>query len=236
MHDFYKTPRWQQKREHILRRDGYLDMVRLRATGERIEADTVHHILPRERWPRYAWEDWTLISVSQETHKRYLHEKMTGKLTKMGWRLARETAALHGVKMKTKTMVIGLPGTGKSTYVKKHLDGGLAYELDSIACAFRLTVPHKEEPHSGARRMAAALRRAWIDAALEYTDHIWIVRIAPGIEELAETMPDEIIVCERQYVQRGYDMDVEKEKKKISAAVKWAEEMKITVKYSPPRV
>ena len=235
MTDFYKSERWIRKREHVLRRDGYLDLVRLRATGERIEADVVHHILPRERWPEYEFEDWNLISVNHETHKRYLHERYTGKLTKLGMRLARETAAMHGIKMKTKTLVIGLPGTGKSTYVKKHMEGGLVYELDSIACAFRLTVPHKEEPHSGARRMAAALRRAWIEAAGEYTDNIWIVRIAPDLEELAETMPDKIVVCERRYTERPYEYDPEKEKEKISAAIQWAYEMDIPVIYEPPR-
>ncbi len=52
------------------------------------------------------------------------------------------------------TLVCGLRGCGKSTYVKEHLtDGALAYDMDAIASAFRLRMPH-EEYHEAARHMA----------------------------------------------------------------------------------
>lgn len=229
--DFYKSKRWLQKREHILRRDHWIDQVKLR-DGIRIEADTVHHILPRELWPEYQWCDWNLISVASSTHKRDLHEKFTGKLTKLGKQLAREVCIMQGIKLKTITMVIGMPGTGKSTWAKKHLGGGLCYELDSIACAFRLCRPHEEPVHSGARQMAAALRQGWLAAAHEYADHLIIVRTAPDERELDETRPDKLVVCTKQYVHRPYRYDREDYQRQIEAAVKWAELNGIEIEFT----
>lgn len=222
--DFYSTPRWKKKRAHILRRDGWLDQVALRE-GVKLEADTVHHILRREDWPQYQWCDWNLISVNGRiTHKARLHEKYTGKLTKLGKELAREVMAMHGIKAKTVTLVIGMPGSGKSTWTREHMGGGLVYELDAIASAFRLSVPHKGEPHAGARRMAAALRSGWLAAVREYTDDIYIVRTAPSIDELAETQPDRMVVCTHQYVQRPYRYDPAVYQQQINACIDWAQE------------
>ena len=152
--DFYRKPKWRQKRKRILLRDKYQDQI-LAADGIIRPADTVHHILPREQFPEYEYTDWNLISVNDRlTHKGRLHDKF-GQLTKFGKSLMRATAAAHGIKLGMITLVIGLPGSGKSTYAKKNLGGGLCYELDAIAAAFRLRVPHEEpEGNAAARRMA----------------------------------------------------------------------------------
>ena len=234
--DIYSTRRWKKKREHILRRDGWLDQVALR-DGMKIEADTVHHILPREDFPEYQWCDWNLISVNGLlTHKRRLHMRYTGRLTKLGKQLMRETALANGVRLKMLTMVIGLPGSGKSTYVKQHMKNGLCYELDSIACAFRLTVPHKEEPHAAARSMAASIRRAWLQIAPEYSDNLWIVRTAPDDDELSETMPDKIIVMTKQWVERPYKYDPENYRRQVANAIAWAEANGVEIEYFPGNV
>lgn len=234
--DFYSTSAWKKKREHILRRDRWTDQVALR-DGSRIEADTVHHILPREEWPEYQLCDWNLISVnSRITHKGRLHEKYTGKLTRFGRLLAVETAHKNGVKMSSRTLVIGMPGSGKSTWTKKHLGGGICYELDAIACAFRLTVPHKEETHGGARRMAAALRRGWLEAAEQYSDRIFIVRTAPDVMELEETRPDRIVVMTEQYAVRPYKYDREDYRAQIAQCIRWAEANDVPVDYYPRKI
>lgn len=236
MVDFYKSSAWKKKREHILKRDKWIDQIALK-DGIRIEADTVHHILPREEWPEYQLMDWNLISVNNTvTHKGRIHEKYTGKLTKYGRSLAMATAYANGIKLKKKTLVIGMPGSGKSTWTKNNLGGGIAYEMDAIASAFRLTIPHKDEPHAGARRMAAALRSGWLAAAERYADRIFIVRTAPDIKELEETAPDEIVVMTKQYVKRPYRYDPEEYRKQIEQVIEWAEKNDIPVKYYPPRV
>lgn len=230
--EFYDTRRWKEKRKHILLRDKWTDQVALR-DGVKIEANTVHHIFPREEYPQYALCDWNLISVSTDTHKKRLHEKYTGKLTKTGKALMYQTAAEQGIPLKMLTLVVGMPGSGKSTWTKRHMQGGLVYELDAIACAFRLTVPHKEEPHAAARRMAAALRRGWLEAAREYSNNIFVVRTAPDEKELAETMPDRIIVMTKQYVIRPYRYEPEDYKRQIDGVIAWANSNEVPVEYFP---
>ena len=233
---FYDSKAWRKKREHILRRDRWLDQVALR-DGSKIEADVVHHILPREDWPEYQMCDWNLIAVNNRiTHKGRLHEKYTGKLTKLGKALAVETAYKNGVKLTMRTLVIGMPGSGKSTWTKKHLGGGLCYEMDAIASAFRLTVPHKEEVHAGARRMAAALRRGWLEAAAEYSDRIFIIRTAPDIMELEETKPDRIVVMTEQHVIRPYKYKPEEYRAQIAQCIRWAEANDVPVEYFPKKI
>lgn len=230
----YNSKKWYEKRKHILIRDKWLDQVAL-MDGVRLEADTVHHILPKEDFPEYQWCDWNLISVNGRiTHKGRLHEKFTGKLTKLGKKLMRQTAQLHGVKLKMLTMVIGMPASGKSTYAKQNLQGGLCYEMDAIASAFRLTTPHTEEPHPAARRMAAALRRGWLAEAPKYSDRLIVVRTAPDIIELSETQPDKLVVCTKQYCERPYKYDREEYQRQINEAVDWAEKNGVEIEYYPP--
>lgn len=233
--EFYDSKKWKEKRKHILLRDKWTDQVALR-DGVKIEANTVHHILPREEYPQYELCDWNLISVSRDTHKKRLHEKYTGKLTKTGKALMYETAAKQGIPLKMLTLVIGLPGSGKSTWVKRNLQGGIAYDLDYIAGAFRLCKPH-EEKHAGARRMAAALRRGFISSAFEYSNNVFIIRTAPDMNELVETNPDRIIACQGRYTAHiGVSGDEAKDLiAKIEGALKWAENSGITVEYYPPR-
>ena len=230
--EFYDSKKWKEKRKHILLRDKWTDQVALR-DGVKIEADTVHHILPREEYPQYEMCDWNMISVSQDTHKKRLHEKYTGKLTKLGKSLMYETASVQGIPVKMLTLVIGMPGSGKSTWTKRHMQGGLVYELDAISCAFRLTVPHKEEPHAAARRMAAALRRGWLEAAREYSNNIFVVRTAPDETELSETMPDRIVVMTKQYAMRPYKFDPAEYQKQIDQVIAWANNNGVPVEYYP---
>lgn len=94
----YKSKRWRRKRESILRRDGYQCQISLRY-GKRVEADTVHHILPADKFPEYEWEDWNLISLSKEVHNK-MHHRDTQELTAEGRKLMERTARSKGIVLR----------------------------------------------------------------------------------------------------------------------------------------
>jgi len=89
--------RWEDLRAFILARDNYLDQ-ELTRYGKRIEANTVHHIFPREYFPEYRYEPWNLISLSRDTHNK-LHDRTGRKLTEKGWDLLVRTARKNGIEI-----------------------------------------------------------------------------------------------------------------------------------------
>lgn len=64
--------------------------------GKRVEANTVHHIFPRDRFPQWQWHNWNLISVSHEVHNE-LHDRGSGELTEKGWGLLRKYARRYNI-------------------------------------------------------------------------------------------------------------------------------------------
>lgn len=221
---FYETTKWKRKRAKILKRDNYLDKY-LEKKGILKNAEVVHHILPREQFPQYEYEDWNLISLTRQTHRHIMHNAFNGKLTKEGERLMYETAFKNGIKLKMKTMVIGLEGSGKSTYVKKHLYDGICYDLDYIASAFRLRKPH-EEYHASSRRLANDLFKAFSIKASEYNSNVFIIRTAPNIKDLNEIQPNKLVVCKVKYdISKRQDLkvrDKSQDLKNIEQAIEWA--------------
>lgn len=63
-----------------------------------MEANTVHHVFPRDEFPEYQWEAWNLVSLSGEAHDR-MHDRVTGALTEAGVDLLRRTARRAGVEV-----------------------------------------------------------------------------------------------------------------------------------------
>ena len=95
-HDpFYDSPRWRRLRSAILKRDGYLCQLSKRY-GKRVEANVVHHIFPRDKYPQYQWEPWNLISLSIAKHNN-LHDRNTDDLTDEGLELLERTARLKNI-------------------------------------------------------------------------------------------------------------------------------------------
>ena len=87
---FYNGKRWLHLRDVILRRDGYADQIDKRY-GKSTEANTVHHIFPREEFPEYQYEAWNLISLSHRNHVA-MHVPSSGELSPAGVELLRRTA------------------------------------------------------------------------------------------------------------------------------------------------
>ena len=191
----YKSKRWQQKREAILRRDKF-ECQYFKRFGKHREADHVHHIYPAEDFPEYAFEDWNLISLSKEGHNM-MHDRTTGALTAEGRKLQERVK-----RPVEKILVCGLPGTGKTTYVKDHLGGGLAYDLDRIAEAFQLAEPGETigEP---ARKMANDLLQGFASKACDYASKVYIIRTAPDRGEIEMIKPDRVIMLTKVHADRG---------------------------------
>ena len=191
----YKSKRWQQKREAILRRDHY-ECQYFKRFGKHREAEHVHHIFPVDEFPEYAFEDWNLISLSKEAHNM-MHERTTGALTIEGKKLQERAK-----RPTDKILVCGLPGTGKTTYVKQHLGSGLCYDLDQIAAAFRLAEPGEiiGEP---ARKMANDLLIGFANKANDYTGKVYIIRTAPDLGEVEKIKPSRVVMLTKVHVDRG---------------------------------
>lgn len=85
----YGTQKWKNKRNHILKLDGYQCQV-ARWYGRAEEATIVHHIYPADEYPQYQWMDWNLISVSRKGHE-LLEDRLRHKLTDMGQSLQDRT-------------------------------------------------------------------------------------------------------------------------------------------------
>lgn len=204
---FIWSEKWREKSQKVLRRDNYLDQYILQKENRVIPADMVHHILPRESFPQYAMEEWNLIAVSRRTHNKILHT-IKGKLTRAGKALMYETAWRNGIKMTEKILVIGKPGSGKTCWTREQLgQDAIAYDLDAIAAAFRLTEEH-EEIHEGARRMANALFQAFAARAQNFANRVFLIRTAPSPEELSQIRPDRVVICSGTYdIRKRKDFD-----------------------------
>lgn len=92
---FYKSARWLKLRARILRRDAYMCQLSKRY-GKLREADTVHHIFPREYFPEFQYEAWNLIALSSEMHNT-LHDRETDQLTAAGIELLKRTARKNNI-------------------------------------------------------------------------------------------------------------------------------------------
>lgn len=233
---FYYSERWKKKRALILRRAGYKDQLRIRE-GVSINANTVHHIFRREEYPQYEWNDWNLIAISDRTHKQ-LH-KPDGQLSSLGRMLMMETAAENGIPLHKVVLVVGVPGSGKSTYVKTHIGGGVAFDLDYVAAAFRLKKPH-EEIHDASRRMANEIGKVFVDAAKKYSGVVFMVRTAPTIDEAERIRPSRLVYCAVSHrtgargLPAGYDE--EEAQRRLYGLLEWARENRVPVEQYPPGV
>ena len=91
---FYNSKRWRRHAAAILSRYNYLDQVQKRY-GRLVPATMVHHALPLDQYPEYAFSDFNLIPVSRETHRTLHYDD--GSLTRAGAELAARVARRAGV-------------------------------------------------------------------------------------------------------------------------------------------
>lgn len=70
----YKSKRWELKRKHILKRDGYMCQW-CKRYGRRVDAMVVHHIKHADEYPELAYDDDNLISLCAACHNKAHSEK-----------------------------------------------------------------------------------------------------------------------------------------------------------------
>ena len=202
--EFYQRPAWKTLRSSTLRRDGFMCQ-RHKQLGQMRPAEHVHHIFPREQYEEYQYEPWNLTSLCFECHNK-MHNRFNGKLSKAGTILMRSTALQQGIRITSKPMtilVVGLRGTGKTTYVKEHMDSDtLVYDLDAIASAFRIG---HEEYHKAARRMANDFLAGFVAKAHDYCKTVYVIRTAPRLKEFEMINPDKVVMCKT--VKEVLEMD-----------------------------
>ena len=82
MRNFYKSKRWKQKREKILRRDEYLCQ-ECKRYGKTTPATTVHHVMPIEQNKDLKLNSNNLISLCEQCHNK-MHDRGRDNLTELG--------------------------------------------------------------------------------------------------------------------------------------------------------
>lgn len=94
---FYKGARWERIRAAALARDGY-QCQESKRYGRLVQADTVHHVFPRDEFPEYQYCMWNLVSLCSARHDE-MHDRVTGRLTDRGAELLRRVARRQGVEV-----------------------------------------------------------------------------------------------------------------------------------------
>ena len=79
---FYKSKKWRNKRENILRRDKY-ECQECSRYGKTTLATTVHHIFPLETYPILRLVNDNLISLCNKCHEA-MHNRFSNELTEKG--------------------------------------------------------------------------------------------------------------------------------------------------------
>ena len=78
---FYGNKKWTDKREKILKRDGY-ECQNCRRYYKTKEARVVHHIYFFEDYSELGLQNWNLVSLCNECHNK-MHNRVTDEATKL---------------------------------------------------------------------------------------------------------------------------------------------------------
>lgn len=79
---FYKSKRWQKKRQSVLRKHDYLS-AEAKRYGQSKQAEMIHHIYPKEQYPELALVDWNLLPLTNREHNTF-HDRNTDEIIGRG--------------------------------------------------------------------------------------------------------------------------------------------------------
>lgn len=101
--------------------------------------------------------------------------------------------------MRDVTLVMGLPGSGKSTWAKEHLGDGVVWDLDHIMAALLYRDDVHQPVRDEIRSAANSMLESFI-SAFENVDHpVIVIRTAPKAEELRLINPTKIVYTTTLY-------------------------------------
>lgn len=131
-------------------------------------------------------------------------------------------------------LVVGLPGSGKTKWVKECLGDGICYDLDHIAAALRLTEPRMEY-HTASRIIANDFMYGFLRMSGECEGNVFIIQTAPCIDEVEKIDPDFVVFCMGKYDTRTRNdylksFDKNNAEMRIQAILEWCHDTNISTK------
>ncbi len=132
------------------------------------------------------------------------------------------------------TLVIGLPGTGKTTYVKQNRGDALVFDLDYLKAVLTYSEIHSPDDED-ARKVADTFLAAFVLFASLQRRDCFVIRTAPKLEELQTIHPDKMIVMTKEYDvsdrEDYHSVDKELYNARITACIKWCDKNGVDVEY-----
>lgn len=125
------------------------------------------------------------------------------------------------------TLIIGLPGSGKTTYAKEHCKGCLFYDLDYLKAALTYSDVHAPDDEDARKLANSFLTTFMILSSGAFTRDLCIIRTAPKIAEMETIKPDKMVVMLTEYDITGradyHEIDIEEYNMRINACIKWCD-------------
>lgn len=135
-------------------------------------------------------------------------------------------------------LIIGLPGTGKTTWVKNNLEqNDLCFDLDWLAAAMVLGSEH-ERKNWIAKRVTNKLLLPLVFEMENETNraggNVFIIRCAPDWNELDDLDPDYVLFFVKEYdISNRKIIDntgLPEARTRVGAAVAWCKEQRVPYK------
>ena len=130
------------------------------------------------------------------------------------------------------TLIIGFPGTGKTTYAKENCKGCLVYDLDYLKNALTYSDVHSADDED-ARKVANSFLMPFVIMGQQRNRDLCIIRMAPKLEELKAIKPDKLVVMLTEYDisnrEDFHEVDRDMYETRITACIKWCDKNGVLV-------
>lgn len=135
-------------------------------------------------------------------------------------------------------LIIGLPGTGKTTWVKNNLEqNDLCFDLDWLAAAMVLGSEHERKNWVAKRVINKLLLPLVSEMEIETNKvdgNVFIIRCAPDWNELDDLDPDYVLFFVKEYdISHRKFIDntgLPEARIRVKAAIAWCEEQRVPYK------